>query len=262
MVVFPQLSSGAGMQFPSVRKHTLRAASNPLRDGGLVSYADAGFSKVRWELAFRDVTDAEANGVASLFETVEGRRGTFTFIDPTANLLAHSEDFEQPCWTRSPMVHTSAGIDDPVGGSGGFRLTNTAGIAQGTSQELQAPASFVYAFSVYARSAGQTSITMSRAAGSNTHARSFALGPGWTRCLLSGAFNSAAETVKFALEIPAASAVDIYGIQAESQPRASGYKKTGARNGVYAARFDNDVLRVMSDGPDQHRFQLQIVAKD
>ena len=263
MVVFPQLSSGAGMQFPSVRRRTVRAAMNELRDGSAISYADPAYAAISWELAFRDLTDDEAAGVSSLFEAVEGRRGTFTFVDPTANLLAFSEDLSQSCWSKSPLVRTDVGVNDPLGGTRAIRLTNTAMIAQVVSQQLAAPASFVYAFSVYARAQYLTTVALSRAAGGNTHKRTFDLGSGWTRCVLAGAFNSSAESVVFGFEVPEAGAIEVFGFQVEAQPCASAYKKTGARNGVYSsARFGEDTLRVVTDGPDQHRFQIRITAKD
>ena len=64
-------------------------------------------------------------------------------------------------------------------------------------------------------------------------------------------------------EVPEAGAIEVFGFQVEAQPCASAYKKTGARNGVYSsARFGEDTLRVVTDGPDQHRFQIRITAKD
>lgn len=263
MVVFPQLNNGAGAQYPAVRRRKVRAAENRMMDGASVVYADAAFASDAWDLSYRDISDSECVAITSLFEAVEGRNGTFTFVDPTANLLAYSEDVSRPCWEKGPMVQAAAGIDDPLGGRTALRLTNASQTAQTVAQALAGPAWFQYSFSAYLRCAGPAKVTLSRSSGGTSHARVYPIGPGWTRCVLSGALNSTGTSVRFGMEIPAATAVDAFGLQAESGPCASAYRRTGARSGVYEnARFDDDVFRVISDGPDQHRFHLRIVARD
>lgn len=263
MNVFPQLSSGSGAQYPLVWRRQTRSAANYLRDGSVLNYADFALAAKRWELAATDLTDAESGAIQSLFERMEGRRGTFTFVDPAANLLAHSEDFANEVWSKGPLVQVTGGVDDPRGGRRAARLINASQIAQAVSQTLAAPAWFVYSLSVYARSAGETAITLTRSTASNSHSRRYAAGPGWTRCALSGALTASDAEVRLSMEIAAATAVDVYGMQLEAQPCPSAYKRTGERNGVYSnARFDDDVLRSISDGPDQHRLNLRIAAKD
>lgn len=263
MVVFPQLSSGAGAQYPMIRRRRTRTAANHLRDGSAIVYPDRAFTNNGWDLALRDLTDEESAAVRDLFESVEGRRGTFTFVDPAANLLAHSGKLKEDCWASGPMVQIIEGIDDPLGGTRGVRLTNAGQTFQSVSQTLEAPGWFTYTFSVYARSAGESAITLTRSSGAASHARQYSVGPGWTRCALSGALSTSATSVRFSLEAPAATAVDVFGMQVEAQPCASAYKRTGERDGIYkAARFDDDVLQLISDGPDQHRYQLRIVARD
>jgi hypothetical protein len=263
MLVFPQLTTGAVGQFPIVRRRRYNAVANVLADGSQVAYADASPRTNTWDLTLRDLTDDEANHILQLFQNVEGRRGTFTFIDPTANLLAHSEDFDEACWTKGPMIQFGTGIDDPVGGSRAIRAINAGQANQSLSQSIPAPAWFEYCLSIYARSAGGSSISLTRSGAVFAQTRVFPLGPGWTRCMLSGALNSTDESVQFAIELPAGASVDLYGVQAEAQPSASAYKRTGERNGIFSkARFNDDMLRQTSDGPDQHRISLRIVAKD
>jgi hypothetical protein len=263
MVVFPQLSTGAGAQYPMIRRRRVRTAANHLRDGSVITYADTAFASNGWDLALRDLTDEESEAVRHLFESVEGRRGTFTFVDPSANLLAHSDVLQETCWLKGPLVQITAGIDDPLGGRRGVRLTNAAQTVQAVSQLLEAPAWFTYTFSAYVRAAGQTNVALTRSTPSISHSRQYGVGPGWTRCVLSGALNTSGTAVRFSLELPAATAVDIFGMQVEAQPCASAYKATGDRDGIYkSARFDDDVLQLISDGPDQHRYHLRIVARD
>jgi hypothetical protein len=237
--------------------------SNEMRDGRTVKYADASFRTNAWELALRDLTDSEVDAIQSLFDGVEGRIGTFTFVDPTANLLADSEELYKASWVKGPLLQIAAGIDDPVGGQRAVRLTNASQTTQEFSQSIASPAWFRYTFSVYARSTSETTVMLARSASSSTHSRVYQVGMGWTRLVLSGALSSTDTDVQFAVQMPAGVTVDFYGLQVEAQPCASAYKRTGAQNGVYEnARFDEDVLRLISDGPDQHRFNLRIVARD
>jgi hypothetical protein len=50
-------------------------------------------------------------------------------------------------------------------------------------------------------------------------------------------------------------------MQVEAQLAPSAYRKTTSRSGVHQkARFDNDVLTLVSDGPEQHSCKVRIVA--
>jgi hypothetical protein len=260
--VFPQLKTGAMAQFPIVRRRRWRYVTNVLADGTMISYSDPAPLTNVWEIALRDLTDAEAQSIQDLFQTVEGRRDSFLFVDPTANLLAHSEELGASSWTKGPMLQATYGIDDPLGGSRAIRLVNAAQAAQAVAQSVPAPAWYGYCFSVYARSASNGAVTLARAASGSVHSRVFQPGPGWSRCVLSGALNVTDTGIQFALELPAGASVDVFGIQVEAQPAPSAYKSTGNRDGVYTARFDQDALRLVSDGPDQHRLDLRILARD
>jgi hypothetical protein len=263
MLVFPQLKTGAVAQYPLARRRIAGGLINNLGDGSVVTHADSTPRLNRWELGFRDLTDAEADSLKNLFQAVEGRRGTFTFVDPAANLLAHSEELDKTCWTKGPMIQVANGIDDPLGGAHAMRLINAGQTEQALSQTLPAPAWFRYCMSVYARSASSSSLTLTRSATSDVHSRVFMPGSAWSRWVLSGALNTTSESVTFSVVLPPGGSVDVFGIQAEPQPASSAYKRTDSRNGVFPhARFDDDVLRLVSDGPDQHRCDLQIVARD
>lgn len=237
--------------------------TNTLADESRILYADGSPRANAWDLALRDLTDDECGAIQRLFESVEGRKGTFTFLDPVSNLLAHSEELDNPCWTKDPMLQITTGIDDPMGGRSAVRVINAGQTAQSLTQSLAAPAWFGYSMSVYARSVAASPVSLMRSSPTNTQMRVFTTGPGWTRCALSGTLSATESTVSFALQLPAGASVDLYGIQAEAQPGASAYKRSGSRNGVYSkARFDDDVLRTICDGPDQNRLDIRIVARD
>lgn len=263
MLVFPQLTTGATGQFPLVRRRSRRSVQNFLNDGSTVNYSDGSPRSNDWELSLRDLTDAEANAIQTLFQSVEGRRGAFTFLDPAANLIADSEDFSSSRWTNGPLIQITAGVADPLGGARAARLINAGQSSQALAQTLPAPGWFVFSLSVYGRSLSGGPISLTRSSASATHTRVFDLGDRWTRCVLSGALNTVGESVSFSVELPAGASVELFGFQVEAQPFASAYKRTINRNGVYSnARFDSDTLDFIDDGPDQHRFDLRIVAKD
>ncbi len=263
MLIFPQLRTGSTAQYPLVRRRLTRGLINNLGDGSMVTHSDSSPRLNRWQLGFGNLTDVEAESLKKLFQAVEGRRGTFTFLDPAVNLLAHSEDLGKNCWTNGPMIQLTKGIDDPLGGARATRLINAGQTDQALSQTLPAPAWFTYCLGVYARSVSSSSLTLTRSATSDAQSRLLMPGSAWARWALSGALNSTGESVTFSLVLPPGGSVDVFGIQAEPQPASSAYQRTDSRNGVFShARFDDDVLRLVSDGPDQHRCDLQIVARD
>lgn len=263
MLVFPQMGTGAIGQFPIVRRRRFVSVMNVLGDGSAVTYTDTTPRTNLWDLTLRDLSNTEADSIRQLFHTVEGRLGSFTFLDPSANLFAHSEELDSASWMKDPLLQFNTGVDDPFGGLRAIRLINTGQSDQTLTQQLNAPAWFDYSFSVYARSEAISGLTLKRGISSNIHTRLFPLAASWTRCSLSGALNATNQTIEFTLGLTAGASVDLFGIQAEAQPSPSAYKRSGSRNGVYSnARFDEDSLRETSDGPDQNRFDLRIVAKD
>src|SRR6202451_210016 len=152
MLYYPQLTTGAVTQFPVTRTVDLRTVANPLTSGFTIRMADTGYQKVQWRLVYADLTDGERSALESLFEASEGQLNTFTFLDPTDNLLMWSEDWTQSVWTADPLLQISGGVQDPLGGSDAMQLTNTAQTTQQIVQNTNGPSSFVYCYSVYVRS--------------------------------------------------------------------------------------------------------------
>lgn len=263
MLVFPQLSSGAMTQHPVRFSRSTRAVRNNLIDGSDLKWPASEPGVNRWDFTLRDLTAAESASIQELFTTAQGRLGSFTFLDPAANLLAYSQALDKPCWVKDPMIQITPGILDPFGGESAVRLVNSGQAAQAISQTIAAPAWFRYAFSAYARSSSGSTLSLQRSAQADSQARTAVLAAKWTRRTVAGSLSSNAESVTFSVVLPAGASVEIFGLQAEPQPSSSAYKASGARNGVYShARFDDDVLRMVSDGPDRSRFDLRIVARD
>ncbi len=160
MLYYPQLSTGAISQFPVGRSTNMRTVANQLPGGYTIRMADTGGQKIQWQLQYSSLTDSERSAIESLFEGSRGQLETFTFLDPTGNLLMWSEDWTQTVWARDPLLQVTGGVQDPLGGSDAMQLTNTAQTTQQILQNISGSSEFTYCYSVYVRSAVPATIQL------------------------------------------------------------------------------------------------------
>lgn len=258
MLYFPQLASGAVSQFPIRKRWQSRTVVNRLPDGRAVKLADPDASSVEWRLELEGLDDAEWSRIESLFAEAEGRLKSFTFLDPTDNLLTWSEDLAQAAWVKGAGLELTPDLTDPAGTSRATRITNGASAALAIQQTLSVPGSLEYCLSVYARSEQPGEVWLFR----STAKKRFPTGPAWRRIIHPTKLEETGETVSFGLELGAGCSVEVFGFQVEGQPGASKYKKTTSRSGVYAeAFFADDVLSVTTTGPGQHGGVVRIRAR-
>ncbi len=262
MLYFPQLSTGAVGQYPIQKRRLSRTVVNEALGGARVKLPDPNASAVEWTLDFQALSDNERDALAQLFGAVEGQLSDFTFLDPTDNLLCWSEKLDEAVWERNSLLQITAAIADPSGGTAASRVSNTSTAALSIEQTVNGPEWFQYAFSVQARSDQDQQLILHRSTATQTQSASFAIGSAWQRILLSGKFTGTEESVIFGIEIAPQQSVDLFGIQAEAQPGASGYKKTFSKCGVYpVARFLDDALSITTDGPGQHSCRVRVHAR-
>lgn len=262
MLAFPQLTTGASGQYPLVKRRTTRTVVNTLADGTTVRYADAGGASVEWDLEVSGLNTGEWAAIEALFQAVQGRLGTFTFLDPTSNLLLNSEDFSKGSWVKDPLLQSMAGASDPLGTTRASMLINGGQAPQRITQTIQAPASYQYCLSVYARGTAVGNITLIRASGSQSASRVFTVATSWQRLVCSGSLGATGSQISFAVELPPGSAVQLFGLQAEAQIGASPYKMTAAQGGVYSnARFQDDRLLAIARGTDQNEGTIRIFSR-
>lgn len=260
MLYYPQLTSGSISQYPLSRINRRRTVRNVLADGSDLRTEDEGADQVTWDLNYTHLTTAEYATIEQLFEAVEGRLGTFTFTDPSDNLLTWSEDFAQSAWTSDPLIQIAGGSDGPVGVKNAVQLTNTAQAAQRLGQTIASPSWFQYCFSAYLRSDVPCTVQLIVSSPSGQLRRAFTAGPSWTRAvssvLLSGTQD---DGVYVGLELPTGCRVIMYGPQIEAQAGAGPYKKTTDLAGIYTnSRFDSDSLTLTTTGPNQHSCSVRI----
>src|SRR5471032_310348 len=160
MLVYPQLGTGALSQFPVRKNHRMRTVVNAAPDGSSVKLADPNGEVTEWQLPYSDLSDGEIGALEQFFAAAEGTLNGFTFLDPTANLLAWSGKLDENAWAPGPLLTVSGGIGDPTGGTQAWRLTNTGAGSQGITQTLPAPAGYVYCLSAYVRTAQAITATM------------------------------------------------------------------------------------------------------
>jgi hypothetical protein len=261
MLYYPQLTTGAVSQFPVTRSTNMRTVSNQLASGFTIRMEDAGAQKVQWQLQYSGLTDGERSSIESLFEASEGQLNTFTFLDPTDNLLMWSEDWTQAVWTPDPLLQVTGGVQDPMGGADAMQLTNTAQTTQEIVQSTGGPSSFLYSFSVYVRSAVPAAIQLVVAATGQTSLTPVTTGSSWLRVTTSGSLSVQQDGISFGVQLPAGVQVDAFGAQVEAQPGPGLYKKTIDLGGVYPiARFSSDLLSFTANAPNQNSCQLGLIS--
>lgn len=261
MLYYPQLTTGAVSQFPVARSTNMRTVANQLASGFTIRMEDIGAQKVQWQLRYSSLTDGERSSIESLFEASEGQLNTFTFLDPTDNLLMWSEDWTQAVWTADPLLQVIGGVSDPMGGNDAMQLTNTAQTTQQIVQTTGGPSSFLYCFSVYVRSAVPATIQLVLTATGQTSLIPVTTGSSWLRVTTSGRLSVVQDGISFGVQLPAGVQVDAFGAQVEAQPGAGLYKKTIDLGGVYSqARFSSDLLSFAADAPNQNSCQLGLIS--
>ena len=263
MLVFPQLVTGASSIYPLRKQHNTRTVVNDLADGRKVVYEDADAATVEWELRLTGLTKAESDDIESLFEAVAGQWGTFTFLDPTGNLLAQSELFDNTVWTNGPLLQLTPGVADPHGGTAAFQVANHGQAGQMVAQALDVPGNFQYSTSVWARTVSGSKISLVAQTTGASVSRDFEPDATWRRFCLPVSLGQATASVTFGVSVDAAASAEVFGMQVEAQLGASDYRHTGAKGGVYSkARFASDSLTMRAQGTDIVDAVIRIIAPE
>lgn len=239
----------------------MRTVANELASGFTIRMSDTGAQKVRWQLRYSSLTDGERSSLESLFESCEGQLNTFTFLDPTYNLLTWSEDWTQAIWMADPLLQVTGGVQDPAGGNDAAQLTNTAQATQQIVQNISGPSSYLYCFSLYLRSNVPATIQLIATSAGQTDLTPVTTGPSWSRATTAGSLTVQQNGIGFGVQLPAGIQVDAYGAQVEAQPEAGLYKKTIDLGGVYPnTRFSSDLLTFTATAPNQNSCQIELIS--
>jgi hypothetical protein len=238
-LVYPQLA-----EFPIVKRLRRRTVINRMADGRAIKFGDPAPQITEWELRYVELSDSEAGTLRQFFESAEGSLLPFTFVDPTANLLADTAAVDGVSWSRDPLLRVT-------GGPSLWRLENTGDGPQALRQDIGGPAGFLYCFSFFARAEPTTVLRMT--AGSLSLERTVTAD--WRRLRLAGELDA----TTFCIELRGGTAVETRGLQVEAQAAPS-TPRPGVRGGVYErAHFRDDALETVATGPNRHSCTVNIV---
>ena len=261
MLYYPQLNTGTVCQYPLSRRNLRRTIVNSLADGSTLQIGDDGAAGVRWTLGYVDLSDLELGAIKGLFDATSGSWHTFTFLDPTANLLTWSEDLLKAGWERDPFLMLTGAVPDPLGGTNGMQITNSGQVSQTLQQTLDGPSWFQYCLSIWIRSEETTTITLYATTGTEEIANAYIVGRYWKRLEHVFQMTSQQSGLSIGVRLNAGQRVELFGFQVEAQPAAGGYKQTQDRAGVYQnARFDQDILGSQATGINIHSCAVRIIS--
>jgi hypothetical protein len=239
MLTYPQLA-----HYPIVKRRRRRTVINRAADGRAIKLADPAGEITEWQLAYAELSDEEAGALQEFFLAAEGSLNEFVFVDPTANLLEWSAKLDEAVWVRGPLLTaTEAG--------GVWSLANAGAGPQTIAQTIEAPAGFVYCFSLYARSGAPGTVRLVTDGAVSEQP----VGPGWRRLQTM----VTPEDPTFGIEIAAGHAVEVRGVQVEAQAGASAARVSSA-GGVYeGARLRDDWIETIATGVNRHSCTVNIV---
>ena len=193
MLVYPQLGSGALSQFPIRKTRRARTVINRSADGSKIKLADPAGAVTEWNLTYTDLSDQEAATLEAFFAAAEGSLNGFTFLDPTGNLLAWSEQLESEVWQKDPL------LDITPGGAGAWRIVNSGAAGQAIAQTLASPGAYQYCLSAYLRADTATSVRM----WAGTDSVSYGVTPEWKRMLMWSNPDVESTSMRFGIEVAA-----------------------------------------------------------
>ena len=260
---FPQLTSGASAQYPIAKSRFIRTIQNVMADGSFYAATDPGAGQMQWQFSYSDLSFADVTALQEFFDACAGPVQPFTFIDPTGNMLLESVDFTRAPWQPiMGLIRFQPGVADPFAGVGAFTATNQSQIAQEISQSLTVPANYQYCFSVYARSANSSIITLTRAGTTPGQTMTYAIGPEWTRLVSSGQLQHDPSTqLTVAIGLAPGQVVSLYGPQLEAQLAPARYRATSSVGAVYSnAHWAVEELPIVAQAPNLYSVSFTIEA--
>lgn len=228
---FPQLSTGALVQYPVKRTKSVQTVSTQAEDGSVLTYFDPKGSVLTWQLEYAGITQAEVNQLQALFDACAGRFRAFTFIDPLANLLTAE-------WQAGSGVQATGTI-----------YTNTGNVPAELSQTFSLPSGYAYCLSVSGDLNADPSamLTLIRR-GTVTEERTI-LAVRNSLLTSSGALPDAGQQFTAAILLQPGQSADLSQAQLEAQPAPAPFRP--AQGGVYSkANWAVDELLFKATGPD------------
>jgi hypothetical protein len=257
---FPQIGSMAAVQYPlRYSLHYPRTVCE-LPGGTSVVSSDAGPGRKRWAVELRFLSDEERAALEGLFLACRGQLEPFRWLDPAANLLKWSSGLDHSEWIADPGVALEGAVADPTGGTGAWRMTNGSQTQGGIRQSAAVARNAVYTGSCWARAAIEGAIRLHAGAPGSAGAADRRVETAWRRLTFNNSPEESEGGIDFSVTAPPGGQVEIYGPQLEYQAAAGGYRPTGGKAGVYAARFNQDYLPFTATGPGEYSTAFEVIS--
>jgi len=205
-------------------------------------------------LAYAGLTDDEVGALQEFFAATEGTLNSFTFLDPTGNLLAWSDKLDNAAWAKDPFFSIAGGIADPAGGTNAWHSRFRRRRSEHLPDVVRAGRVCVLPQRIRAVAA-----THHR----DPDARKQSRRSNPANKLEPDRFDSQRRRPgginRLCLELPAGGSADVFGMQVEPQGGASLYKAT-TTGGVYEdARFRDERLSITTTGVNRHSAMVNII---
>ena len=256
-VYFPQLSSGAIVQYSFSKVRSARTVRNVMRDGSLISYPDFGAAQLSWDMTYTGLSQSDIAMLKACFDACTGPLQPLTFIDPTSNAFAWSADLSNSVWEKSALLKVSGSTNDPSGAFDGFTVVNNGQAAEELTQTIAIPSNYQYCFSVYVTSAQAGSLNLIRRGSGAEQMDTVSVDNTWTRVQSSGRLNDGGNTLIIGMNLTPGQSVTIYGPQLEAQAQSSPYRATTAVSGVYPKCYwATEEIAITADGPSSYSAQI------
>jgi hypothetical protein len=220
---FPQVRNGIISQRPYSSTSSLLHSTNDLESGSRISYSWRTNPLGKFDISWTSIGTDDLSVIESFFHTMAGKYGEFVFLDPSGNLVPHSEIFAD-------------GSADPFGG---IRAGHTTGFSQvvlpaGGAQGI------TLCTSVWckATSSGQ-SVDIGL---TNSHGSVSIPAGSWKRISYTSQVPDNNPVTAFA---STSSSILMFGAQCVAMPGPGGYSKTPEGLGLHPhCRFDVDKLTI------------------
>lgn len=255
-IQFPALTNGMIAQLPisvSIDKIT-RETRFP--DGSMLTANAEARLRYTWTLIYENLSDLEFQRFLDFVEATQRGSASFTFPDPTGNLLAQSGNLENPVWLTSPGLTVDTFADPAQPKS--FIITNPTGQPLQLTQTINLAGPFRACFSILARWEGGAGFEVGITDGISATTRP-QVASQWTRHSVDLAATTESLTRTVSVTIPPATQIIVSSPQLEIAATPGAYLETGAAGCIFPDSWlAQRAFESRRNAPGAHSITLRI----
>jgi hypothetical protein len=256
---FPQLNArGLRVQLPasSSQVHLTRLESQP--SGPRFATAERTNPVSRWQLQYPQLTTAELGVLDAFFASQDGELGEWTWLDPSGNMCAYSDEFAQSAWEKYNSASVGSAIADPFGGSRAYSVSGATNAMLATNVLPDGNgAGIMLCGSVWVYAAAPQSLAIGFIDSSFTllASRTWTLRAGWQRihCQVTLATSSYIRLLIGGLNTWAGATFRLFGARCAPLGGPGEYVRSPGNYGIHPrTRFASKGIKVTYTGPGLH----------